>query len=293
MNVAFIGLGNMGLGMARSLIRAGHSLVVYNRTRARADALAAEGAQVAASPADCVRSAEIVITMLADDAALEAVVLDPGGVLEFLPRNAIHISMSTISPTLSRLLTKAHADAGQAYVAAPVLGRPEAAAAAKLMILAAGAEKDLARCRPLFEALGQKTFVISTDPPAANVVKICCNFLIASIIESLGEAFALARKSGIAPQAFLGVLTGTPITAPLFTTYGTIIDEEKYSPPGFRLPLGLKDVRLALGAAGAVNAPLPLAVLMQAHFLTAIERGYGELDWSAIARVSADNAGLP
>ncbi len=291
MNLGFIGLGGMGLPMARNLLRAGHSLIVYNRTRSRAESLAREGAHVAATPAEAAR-ADAVITMLADDAALEAVVFGAGGILDALPRGAVHISMSTVSAAISRRLAEAHAARGQAFVAAPVLGRPEAAAAAKLVILAAGAEQDVARCQPLFAALSQKTFVISADPPAANIVKICCNFLIASVVESLGEAFALARKSGIAPQEFLGVLTGTPYTAPLYTTYGTIIANERYSPPGFKLPLGLKDVRLALAAADAAGVPLPLGSLMRDHFLTALARGYGDLDWSAIARVSAENAGL-
>jgi len=330
MNVGFIGLGNMGSGMARNLLRAGHSLTVYNRTRSRAESLAKDGARIAATPAEAARNAEAVITMLADDAALEEAVfgeskdaarepaarqdavqgggasappnqaskkgaLAPeahGFLLDALSRGAVHISMSTISAALSRRLAQAHAARGQSYLAAPVLGRPEAAAAAKLLILAAGPEETVARCRPLLDALGQKTFFISADPPAANVVKLCSNFFLASVIESLGEAFALARKSGIASQKFLEVLTGTPMTAPLLQTYGSIIAEEKYSPPGFRLPLGLKDIRLVLAAGDAAGAPLPLASLLRDHFLTALARGYGELDWSAIAKLAADNAGL-
>lgn len=292
MNIGFIGLGNMGIGMARNLLRAGHSLTVYNRTRSRAEFLVAEGARVAPSPAEAARGTEIVITMLADDAALESVVFGADGLLAAMSGNAIHISASTISVALSRRLAEAHAAAGQLYVSAPVLGRPEAAAAGKLIVIAAGPEQAIARCQPLFGVMGQRTFVVGDDAPAANVIKLCCNFLIVSIIETLGESFALARKSGIPAQKLLEVLTGTPLTAPLVTTYGTIIANEKYSPPGFRLALGLKDVRLMLAAADAAAAPLPIASLLHDHFLAALARGCGELDWSAIARLAAENAGL-
>jgi 3-hydroxyisobutyrate dehydrogenase-like beta-hydroxyacid dehydrogenase len=292
MNIGFIGLGNMGSGMARNLLRAGHALTGYNRTRSRAESLAAEGAQIAASPAEAARDAEAVITMLADDAALEGVVFGRDGILGALPRGAVHISMSTVSPALSRRLAEAHAGAGQAFVAAPVLGRPEAAAAAKLIIIAAGAEPEVARCQPLFGAMGQKTIAVSADPPAANVIKLCCNFFIVSIIESLGESFALARKSGIEAGKLLEVLTGTPITAPLVSSYGGIIANEKYSPAGFRLKLGLKDVRLVLGAGDAAGCPLPFASILRDNFLAAMARGYGDLDWSAIAKLAAENAGL-
>jgi 3-hydroxyisobutyrate dehydrogenase-like beta-hydroxyacid dehydrogenase len=291
MNIGFIGLGNMGVGMARNLLRAGHSLTVYNRTRSRAESLVSEGARVAATPGEAARG-EVVITMLADDAALEGVVFGEGGILATLVPGAIHISMSTVSVAIARRLAEAHAAKRQAFVSAPVLGRPEAAAAAKLIILAAGAEQDLARCKPLLDAMGQQTFVVAADAPAANVVKLCCNFLIASIIETLGESFALARKSGVPAQKLLEVLAGTPMTAPLVKTYGTIIAEENYSPAGFALRLGLKDVRLMLAASESAEAPLPIASLLRDHFLTALARGYGDLDWAAIAKVAAENAGL-
>jgi 3-hydroxyisobutyrate dehydrogenase-like beta-hydroxyacid dehydrogenase len=291
MDVGFIGLGNMGIGMARNLLRAGHSLTAYNRTRSRTESLAAEGAKIAATPAEAARG-DLVITMLADDAALDAIVFGDSGILATLAPGAVHISMSTVSVAISRRLADAHAAKRQAFVSAPVLGRPEAAAAAKLIILAAGAEQDIARCKPLFDAMGQQTFVVSADAPAANVVKLCCNFLIASIIETLGEGFALARKSGVPAQKLLEVLTGTPMTAPLVKTYGTLIAEEKYLPAGFALRLGLKDVRLMLAASESAQAPLPIASLLRDQFLSAIARGYSDLDWSAIAKVAAENAGL-
>ena len=293
MNIAFLGLGNMGGAMAQNLLRAGHQLTVYNRTASRADSLAAAGACVATSAADAVRDAEAIITMVADDHALMQLAFGEAGFLQSLPANSIHISMSTIGVQFARTLAEMHVSAERAFVCAPVLGRPEAAASAKLLIIAAGPEAYLDRCRPIFSTLGQKTIVISTDPPAANVIKLCANFLIASVIETLGESFALARKSGIPAAKLLEVLTGSPATAPLVSTYGTIVAEGKFSPPGFRLPLGLKDVRLILSAGDAAGAPLPIASLLHDVFLTAISRGYSDLDWSSIAKVAAENAGLP
>ena len=296
MNAGFIGLGNMGQPMARNLLKAGHNVTVYNRTRSRAEELRPEGARVAESAADACRG-DAVLTMLADDRAVEEIFFskDQGGaanLVSALGPNTVHISMSTISVALSRRLAETHAKAGQAYVSAPVFGRPDAAAAAKLFIVTAGASEAIERCRPLFDALGQKTFVLGPDAPAANVVKLAGNFLIASVLESLGEALALIRKSGIDPARFLDFLTSSLFAAPVYKTYGGIIVEERYHPPGFKAILGLKDVRLALAAAEAAAVPMPLASLVRDHLLTAIARGQGDLDWSVVARVSAENAGL-
>ena len=291
MNAGFIGLGNMGQPMARNLLKAGHNVTVYNRTRSRAEELRPEGARVAESAADACRG-DALITMLADDRALEEIFFGAANLVSALGPNTVHISMSTISVALSRRLAETHAKAGQAYVSAPVFGRPDAAAAAKLFIVTAGASEAIERCRPLFDALGQKTFVLGPDAPAANVVKLAGNFLIASVLESLGEAVALVRKSGIDPARFLDFLTSSLFTAPVYKTYGAIIVQEKYHPPGFKAILGLKDVRLALAAAEAAAVPMPLASLVRDHLLTAIARGQGDLDWSVVARVSAENAGL-
>jgi 3-hydroxyisobutyrate dehydrogenase-like beta-hydroxyacid dehydrogenase len=200
--------------------------------------------------------------------------------------------MSTISVALSQRLQEAHTQAGSAYAAAPVFGRPEAAAAAQLFIVAAGPREAIERCHPLFEAMGQRTFIVGEDAPAANLVKLTGNFLIASVIESLGEAFALVRKWGVDPSQYLEILTSTLFSAPVYKTYGSLIAQEKYTPAGFKLPLGLKDLNLALAAAEAVAAPMPVASLIRDHFLTAIARGYRELDWSALARITAEDAGL-
>ena len=290
MNVGFIGLGNMGQPMARNLLKAGHHLLVYNRTRSRAEELLAEGARLAESARDACRG-DVVITMLADDRAVEEVVTGADLVSNLAP-NTVHVSMSTLSVALSRRLAELHAQAGRAYVSAPVFGRPEAAAAAKLFIVTAGPSEAIERCRPLFDALGQKTFVVGPDAPAANVVKLAGNFLIASVLESLGEALALIRKSGIDPARFLDFLTSSLFTAPVYKTYGAIIVQEKYHPPGFKAILGLKDVRLALAAAEAAAVPMPIASLVRDRLLTAIAQGHQDLDWSVVARIAAENAGL-
>jgi 3-hydroxyisobutyrate dehydrogenase-like beta-hydroxyacid dehydrogenase len=291
MNVGVIGLGNMGLPMAENLLKAGHTLVVYNRTRSRAAALEALGVRVAATPAEAAHG-DAVFTMLADDAAVEEVVLGNGGVLAALGPNTVHAGSSTNSVALAERLADAHAQAGKIYVAAPVFGRPEAAAAAKLFIVAAGPAAAVARCQPLFDAIGQRTYVVGESAPAANVIKLAGNFLLGSVIESLGEAFALIRKSGIAPEQFLELITTSIFTAPVYKIYGSLIASEAYLPARFKVPMGLKDLRLVLAAAETVAAPMPLASLVHDHALAAIARGYQDWDWSAIAKISADNAGL-
>ena len=247
---------------------------------------------MAASPADAARGAEVVFTMLADDKALEAVAYGEGGFIGALPQGAIHISCSTISVALAETLTAAHAKAGQKFVSAPVFGRPEAAAAAKLFVAAAGAEADLAACRPLFDAIGQRTFVLSHEPSRANLVKLSGNFLIAAVIESLGEALALVAKGGVDERAYLELLTSTLFSAPVYKTYGNLIVEEKFEPAGFAAPLGQKDVRLVLEAAEGLNVPLPLASLLRDRFLTLLAHGGAALDWSAIGKLAAKDAGL-
>jgi len=291
MDIGFIGLGAMGSGMAENLLKAGHTVNAWNRTRSRADALAARGARVAATPAEACRG-EAVITMLSDDPAVEAAVFGADGILSALSPGAIHISMSTIGVALSARLEAEHARAGSTYVAAPVFGRPEAAAAAKLFIVAAGPGAAIERCQPLFDAMGQRVYRLGESAPAANVVKLAGNFLLLSVIESLGEAFALTRKYGIAPDAFLELLTTSLFTAPVYKNYGGLIAREAYQPAGFKLTLGLKDARLALAAGEAKNVPLPIASLVRDHAITAQARGYGEWDWSVVAKIASENAGL-
>jgi 3-hydroxyisobutyrate dehydrogenase-like beta-hydroxyacid dehydrogenase len=289
--IGFLGLGSMGAPMAGNLLAAGHTLTVYNRTPDRAKDLVARGARIVASSARAATGVDALVTMLADDHAVTATVFD-GGVIQALGRGAVHVSTSTISAALSRRLADAHKAAGQGYVAAPVFGRPDAAAAKRLWIVAAGAKEALAAARPILDALGQEVLVVGDDPAAANVVKIAGNFLLASAIEAIGEAFALVRKHGIDPTRFLEIVNGKVIRSPIYESYGALIATERYEPAGFKLKHGLKDVRLALAAGDEVAAPLPLASLMRDHYLSAVARGWDEIDWAALARVSAVNAGL-
>ncbi len=290
MKVGFIGLGHMGAGMAANLIAAGHEVTVYNRTPAKVQALVERGARAAARVADACRG-EVVITMLADDAALESVVFGADGILRNLGPGAIHVSMSTIGVALSERLTKAHAEARQRFVAAPVFGRPQAAAAAKLFIVAAGAPDTIAACAPLFDAMGQKTFPIGEEPPAANLVKLSGNFLIAAVIETLGEAMALVGKAGIDLHRYLDVLTSSIFTAPVYKSYGAMIADRKFAPPGFAAPLGQKDIRLTLAAAESLRVPMPVASLLRDRFLALLAHGGEALDWSAIGALALTDAG--
>jgi 3-hydroxyisobutyrate dehydrogenase-like beta-hydroxyacid dehydrogenase len=291
MQVGIIGIGNMGSGMAKSLLQAKHQVTVYNRTRERAEALRSEGAAVAATPADACRG-EAVLTMLADDTAVESQVFGKDGILGALPRGAVHMSCSTISVALSDRLTAEHAKAGQEFVSAPVFGRPDAAEAARLAVVAAGPLAAVERCKPLFEALGPKLLVVGEKPSLANVVKLSGNFLIATVLESMSEAIAFARKSGVDATALLDFLTSTLFNAPVYKTYGRLIVEGKYEPAGFALPLGLKDVRLVLQAAEAQRVPMPIASILRDRFLTALARGNERSDWSVLGRVAAEDAGL-
>lgn len=292
MKVGFVGLGNMGQPMARNLRAAGHELVVYNRTREKAEALRQQGARVADSPADAARGAEVVFSMLSDDAAVEAAVLGGSGLLAGLEKGALHVSSSTLSVALSERLAEAHAKAGQRYVAAPVFGRPEAAEAKQLWVVAAGAKADVERCRPLLEAIGRGLSVLGEKASSANVVKLSGNFLIASMIEALGESFALARKSGVEPQVFLELFQSVFARSPIFERYAVLIANEQYEPAGFKMRLGLKDVRLVLEAAGAAEVPMPLASLLRDHYLGGVAQGRGDLDWSALGALAAERAGL-
>lgn len=291
MKIGFIGLGNMGQAMARNLCGAGHTVSVHNRTRSRAEELEAEGAIVVDTPADACRG-DVVITMLSDDHAVEEVVLGDGRFISAFSPETVHVSMSSISANLSKRLAEAHSKTGGAYVAAPVFGRPDAAAEGKLFVLAAGSPELVEKCMPVFDILGQKTFIVGENPWDANIVKLSGNFLVASLIESLGESLALIRKSGIDQDKFLDVLTSSLFTAPVYKTYGKIMLREDYEPAGFKLPLGLKDIKLALSAAEDLDMPMPVASLIHDQFLTAISRGYRELDWSSLALLSAENAGL-
>jgi 3-hydroxyisobutyrate dehydrogenase-like beta-hydroxyacid dehydrogenase len=290
MKLGFIGLGRMGAAMAANLLKAGHDVSVFNRSPGKGSSLVTLGAHEAADVARAC-GGDAVITMLADDDAASDIALGPGGLIDSLPKGAIHLSMSTISVALSKRLTQAHAKAGQRYVAAPVFGRPDAAAAAKLFIVAAGDPATIEDCQPLFRAMGQKTFPIGTEPSAANLVKLSGNFLMASAIEALGEAVALIGKAGIDRRAYVELLTSSIFNAPAYKTYGGLIAQGKFEPAAFAAPLGYKDIRLALAAAEGLRVPMPLASLLHDRFLRLFAQGGDHLDWSAIGGLATQDAG--
>jgi len=292
MKVGFIGLGSMGAGMSRNLIKAGHDLVVYNRTRSRAQEMESLGAKVADTAAEAAAGVEVLITMLADDRAVKDVIFDPGRAIDSLPEGAVHVSTSTISVDLSRSLAKSHAEKRQNYIAAPVFGRPDAAVAGKLFIVSAGPSEPMEKCRSMFAAMGQRTFIVSEDAPTANLIKLSGNFLTSTVIESLAECLALMQKTGVDPQKFLEVLTESMFSAPVYKTYGAMIAADKFEPAGFKLPLGFKDNRLLLAAAEEASVPVPMASLLHDRFVAALAQGLENADWSAIARVAYKNAGL-
>ncbi len=291
MRVGFVGLGRMGIGMAGRLLDAGHDVTVYNRTPEKSRELVVRGAHLAAHLGDACHG-DATITMLADDAAVEDAALGKDGLLESMGRMAIHISMSTISVALSEKLTAAHTGAGQRFVSAPVFGRPDRAAAGSLFIIAAGKNDVVSECMPLFEAMGQKTVRAGEVPRDVNLVKLSGNFIIGSIIEALSEATALARKGGIDSNRYFEILSSTLFTLPLFTGYGGLIARKEYEPALFAAPLGEKDIRLTLAAAESLRAPMPLASLVHDRLQAVIARGGEALDWAAMGKLAANDAGL-
>lgn len=289
MRIGFIGLGQMGRGMAQRLLDAGHDLIVWNRSPGPAEALRNRGAAMAPRIEQTL-DAEVVISMLADDRAVETVWLEQR-LVQRTPAACIHLNMASIGLGLGRRLAAEHAALASPYVAAPVFGRPEAAARGELDIVAAGPADALRRCTVLFEALGRRWFVVGSRPEQANIVKIARNFMLAAIIESLGEAFALVEKNGVAPAAFLDIITRTSMSAPAFVNYGRMM-LEKPSQPTFPLRLGLKDVELALAAGAESEVPLPTAALILEQHLGALAHGYGDKDWAELGNWIAQCAGL-
>jgi 3-hydroxyisobutyrate dehydrogenase-like beta-hydroxyacid dehydrogenase len=289
MDVGFVGLGNMGRHMARNLLEAGHAVTAFNRTRSRAEELAADGATVADSIAEACAPG-ILITVVSDDAAVEDVVYRDGGALAALAKGAIHVSMSTISRDMSERLAADHAAAEQVYVAAPVFGRVDFAEAGRLLIGAAGPAAAIEHCQPLFDAMGRRTVALGETASAANVVKLSVNVLVGLAIQGMAETFTVIRKSGGDAAAFCEVI-GEVLPAPQYVAYGGMIANDSYEPPGFRLELGLKDVRLALAAADAVGVAMPTTSILRDQHLAAVARGYGGLDWAALAKLAADMAG--
>ena len=291
MNVALIGLGKMGIEIARNLLQSGHCLTVYNRTAGKAQELATRGAKIASTPGEAVSLAEVVLTIVLDDAAFEEVAFGPDGIVDALPSGAVHAGLSTISVELARRLHKEHTGRGREYVGAPVLGRPEAAREAKLIFMVAGSPSSLSKVQPIFEAIGRVTFKAGAEPWQANLFKLCGNFMLSSMLETFGEAQALIRKAGLEPMEFVRVMTEL-FGSPVYRNYGTLIATGQFDPPGGTLALGLKDNRLLLDAAREFSVTLPVASLVRDQMLAAMAAGNAELDWASLSDTAMRNAGL-
>ena len=290
--IGFVGLGAMGLPMATNLLAAGFHLTVYNRTASKAEPLIAKGARRAERAGDVAHPGGIVVSMLADDASVKALVTGEDALADRIAPDGIHLSMSTVSPATTRELAAYHAMRGSVMVAAPVFGRPIQAQAKQLRVCVSGPADAKAKVRPIIEAMGQEVFDFGDNPGAANVVKLAGNFMIAAALEAMGEAVAMMRKSGVDPAVALEMLVKTIFAAPVYQGYGPVIAHGVFTPAGFRLPLGLKDIDLVLETARAANVPMPTASLLRDRFISAIAKGRADLDWSAIALGAADDAGL-
>ncbi len=290
MDIGVVGLGAMGLGMAANLMKAGHRVTVWNRSPGPVEALTAHGAIAAASPGDAFQG-EAAVTMLADDPAVRDVVLNTSA-LERARAGLVHIVSATISVALAKELETRHAELGLGYVAAPVLGRPDVAEQGQLNVLAAGDAAALAKVQPILDAIGKRTWRVGEAPHHANVAKLQVNFMIAAAIETMAEAFTVAEKSGVNPEFMYELITETLFAAPAYKTYGRFIVDQQFEPAKFKLKLGLKDVRLALAAGEAVEAPAPLAALLRDNFIDAIAHGGADLDWAGLATVARRRAGL-
>ncbi|MDB5698100.1 MAG: hypothetical protein JWN69_904 [Alphaproteobacteria bacterium] len=291
--IGFVGLGRMGSSIAANLVAGGYPVVGFVRRPDQIEALGTLGIE-AVTEFETLHDRDIVITMVPDDTALREVVSGgkERGLAAVLARGALHLSMSTISPHCAAELAAEHARLGQSYVAAPVLGNPDAARTRQLFILAAGAAVDIDRGRPLFDQIGQKTFVIGSDPAAANLVKLAANAMSGATAEILGEVMALARKRGLDSAALLAVLTATMFGGRAHSLYGEKIAAQHYAVGGFTMPLGLKDIKLALAEADEAAVPMPTLNVVHDRLITGIDHGYGNLDWSALGLVAADAAGL-
>ncbi len=284
MKVGFIGIGRMGAAMADRILGAGHDIGVYNRTPGKTDDLVKRGAKQLASASEAARYGDVLITMLENDHALSHVAHGHEGLVATLPKGGVHLAMGTHSVSLIQALTEAHEKAGQTLVSAPVLGRPPVAAAGQLGIITGGPADAVAKCQPLFEAMGRRTFDGGLKPAGAAAAKIANNFVLVCAIEALSEGFALAEKSGVAPSNFLEVLTDGLFASPAYKIYGKLIVEQGYlGEPGFAAVTGLKDVNLALAAGDAVSVPLPSGNVCRDRLLSAVARGDGQRDWSVLA----------
>lgn len=290
--LAWIGLGNMGLPMARNLYRGGHMVTGYNRTPEKARSLSAEGMTVVSSISAVLAGQSIVGTMLADDHSVRTVCEGKTGLFEVLPPKGIHLSFSTLSPTFVEELTREHERRGQILLSCPVFGRPDRADSATLTIVTAGQSEALSSMKDLFNTLGNTIHHVGEKPYIANWVKILGNFTLAGLIETLAESLSLANRVGIDPKMLVEILDTALYHSPVFRGYGNLMAEKGWNPAGFRMQLGLKDIRLVLKESDRLDVFLPLADIIHSGFISGIHRGYGDLDWAALMKVRADDAGM-
>jgi 3-hydroxyisobutyrate dehydrogenase-like beta-hydroxyacid dehydrogenase len=294
MNVGFIGLGSMGWAIAANLRKAGHNLTVYNRSKEKSEAFAKQGGKAVFSAIEAVQG-DVVFSMLADDKATEAVFLtesDGNNLVSNHAPQTVHISLSTISVRLSDKLTEIYRQNGKRYMAATVMGRPDVAERGELIVMAAGASDDVEKCRPLLEQIGTAVHVLGTEPSKANVAKVAANFMISSMLETFGEAFALVRKNNVDEKLFYQIMANEFFASPIYAKYGKLIVDRNYDSGAFTVKLQEKDTRLLLECAQDSQVPMPFASAIENTFLSAIGRGLGNADPCAIAKLIAENAGL-
>jgi len=292
LEAGFVGLGSMGLPMATNVAAAGVKLRVHNRTASKAAPLVANGATLAASAGEAATAGGIVMTMLADDAAVESVVRGADGIAARLGAGGIHVSMSTIAPATARRLASYHAEHGSIYIAAPVFGRPDNAAARQLVVCTSGPAAAKERVRPLLDAVGRAIFDYGEEPGAANVAKLTGNFLIAAALEAMAEAFTMAERNGVDRVKVAEMLGKTLFACPVYQRYGEMVAAKRNTPAGFALTLGLKDVELVLKTGGDARVPMPIAAVLRERLIAGIAHGRGEMDWSALALGALDDAGI-
>ncbi|MDB6048174.1 MAG: 6-phosphogluconate dehydrogenase NAD-binding protein [Pseudomonas sp.] len=288
MKIGFVGLGNMGQAMANNLLKGGHELVVWNRSPEPVQKMLELGAKAAADPQQAF-DVEIVFSMLADDQALRSVLLE-SGLLQRLKAPLIHVNMSTIAVAFAEELATLHHAQGVAYIAAPVMGRPDVAASGNLNILAAGPAAAIEHVQPLFDLIGRKTWPLGEQASSANVMKLAVNFMLASAIESMGEAAVLVGAYGIPSAQLIELISNSIFPGPVYQGYGALIAERRYEPAAFKASLGLKDVGLALAAAERVSVPLPMAQLVHESLLDAQAHDEGHMDLAVLGQVAERRA---
>lgn len=290
LKASFIGLGNMGSHMAFNLLKQGVELAIYNRSKEKTTSLVEAGAKLLNHPSDAFKYAPIAFSMVANDQALEAITEGPNGLLENAHPDCIHVSSSTVAPATSHKLMLQHQEKGVQFIAAPVFGRPDAAARQELWICMAGNEAAKKKALPLLNMMGKKVYDFGDEPEAANAVKLAGNFMILSVIEMLGEAFAFVQKNDVKPEQLHAFIIETLFPSPVFLNYGKLIMQQKFSPAGFKLALGSKDINLFLNTAKSLDLSSPFAQELHKLLLISLDKGREEMDWSAISLLAEEGS---